>query len=258
MLFPKAARPSCFPPIPQPANASVKRPIQALAALAAGCLLLLTSATTARATELFNIYEVGRGACEQVLDAEDGFLLGGTDYRAAMQEAGMDRYLFCRCVSSEFAVNEPLQSFRMALAGNDEESAEVFGEILAENLTSCLSPDNMYGWDSEPGEADVGYDLCADGCQDGPIWADDSDRLHCEFAIDGTLTPSRFDLDETLAWIDRSGVDAESLCGCAAAVLEDRADEYATELEASSGDTELYWEYMDQAVSECRMAIWRG
>lgn len=220
-------------------------------------LVLSVPAARAAGTAGDIMSQLGQRACHQVLDGGSRNILGRIDYRAAVEKAGIDRSMFCTCVGMVFEHNGPEQSARMENAGNEAARTKVFADILTENINTCLDPKSFlyegdfYGEALEPEE-------CQDGCQDGPIWKEEADQLQCEFAIDGTLTPPVFQPEETLAWIRNSGISAKDLCGCAARVMEDKADEYAAERKENGDDPATYWDYMDQSVSQCRMAMWNG
>jgi hypothetical protein len=195
------------------------------------------------------MYQLGDLACSRVLD-DKGF----ETYADAV---GGDPSAFCGCVGAEFVANEPLQSFRMDMA-SETESAEVFAEILMENMDACLASGTLDGDFIDGDLVDVeGFEEnFSEGFQDGPNWAEMPDRAHCELAIEGHLEPIDFDRGYIKDWIRDSGVGAEDLCTCAAAMMEDTTDEYATEME-DTNDPDLYWSYMNRAIDQCQTAIWK-
>lgn len=216
----------------------------------------------------FKVYRLGENACNQVLGSGGKTLADGNNYVQNVRQAGIEQSAFCRCVASEFVRNEPLQSFRMVMAKGEKESAEVFTAILTENLDTCLDPSEEAYADAsrhilaEPDVIDgdlVGTDLygsdCASGCQDGPDWKEESDLLHCTYAIDGTLEPTGFDRDTIDVWMKDSGLDADSLCQCAAAVMKDKAEEAGAGFDAAR-DPEPYWDNMNMSIDQCQTAMW--
>lgn len=213
-------------------------------------LSLFTQPARAADIEDDPIYRIGDEACTAVLD-DPGFEVYG-------EIVGGDPSTFCACVGTQFVENEPLQSFRMDMAGDEKETTEVFAEILHENMSACL-PSGAEDDDFIDGDlvGVEGYEEnFAEGYQDGPDWSAMRDQAHCEFAIDGLLEPTNFDRPYIQDWIRDSGVGAEDLCSCAAAFMEDSADEYATEFEATN-DPDLYWSYMNRSIDQCQTAIWQ-
>ena len=169
--------------------------------------------------------------------------------------AGINEAAFCGCVGTAFAYSGPGEASQM-----DDETThvEVFAGILSGNLNICLDPDSFF-YSSALLDLDLDdatntfedvaeQDECADGCQDGPIWEDEWDKLQCEYAIDGWVEPTSFDRAFVQDWLDDSGVNAGSLCSCAA--------EHMAEF-APTSDGDLYWSRMNGSIDQCQMAIWK-
>lgn len=196
------------------------------------------------------LYRIGDEACTKGLD--------GAGLEVFADAVGGDPSRFCACVGAQFVENADLQTFRMDMADNEDDVAAVFVEILRENMSVCL-PSLLDDEDFIDGDlvGVEGYEENgADGSQDGPDWSSMPDQAHCEFAIEGLLEPDDFDRAYVQDWISDSGIGAEDLCFCAAAIMEDFADEYATEFEATK-NPDLYWDYMRRAVDQCQTAMWK-
>jgi hypothetical protein len=224
--------------------------MRAIALTTLVALYLFTQPAQAADIEDDPNYRIGDEACTNMLD-KPGFEI----YAEAV---GGDPSTFCACVGTQFVENEPLQSFRIDMAVGERETTRVFAEILDENMSACFpqsdDDDDVIDGDLVGAE---GYDEnFADGYQDGPNWSAMPDQANCEFAIDGLLEPANFDRDYIGAWLVDSGLGAEDLCFCAAAVMEDHADEFATEFEATR-DPDLYWSYMSRSVDQCQTAMWK-
>ncbi len=205
------------------------------------------------------LFRMGDRVCQMVIGDEGRDMLGGVDYRASMNAADIDEAAFCGCVGTAFVFSAEDQSSRMEAEGEETGSGSVFAEILTENLDACLEPDSFFysvalsESDFDLGVADNSDDAseqdeCADGCQDGPVWADEWDNLQCQYVIDGGEGPAGFDRSYVEDWLNDSGVGVDSLCGCAARYMED--------YEGANND-DLYWSQMVSVIDECQMSIWR-
>lgn len=200
-----------------------------------------------------DLQQLGNAVCQQILDDVTDGLFGGVDYDAAVKEAGLDRPKFCGCVGNAFAFSADDQAAALEDIEDETVYADMFAKIVTENLNLCLSPDHVF---HAAGVFDSEEDECADGCQDGPVWEDEWDQLQCEYGIDGWTEPSGFDRAHVQDWIDDSGIDAQSLCTCAAMIMKDQSEDYLAE-QAETNDPELYWSYMRGAIDQCQMAMWR-
>ncbi|GEM_PF-1420691 len=268
MAFQKTALLASFLKATQPARTYLGVVMLPVAAALAIGIAAPTHSLAATNDEPSSLYEMGDQVCQQILDAGADNILGDIDYSASVDDVGIDRSVFCGCVGAAFVFRAEEQSSLMEGADSDTATAEIFVEALMGNLDICLNPDVFFynaalfngtaidDDDAEGLSAQTDADGCEDGCQDGPIWAEAWDKVQCEYAISDSAEPAALDHAFVQEWIEDSGVDAESLCSCAALVMDDRADEYATEY-AASQNPELYWDYMALAIDQCQMAIWQ-
>ncbi|MBN9332625.1 hypothetical protein [Devosia sp.] len=200
-----------------------------------------------------DLYQMGTLLCQTALDDGPSGLLGGTDHRSAVAAADIDEPAFCGCVGMAFVYSGPDQTSGIEQVGDEMSDFAALAATLRDSLDVCLDPGGFF-YSSALLELDLGADdvitedECAYGCQDGPIWEDEWDKLQCEYAIDGWVEHAGFDRARVQDWLDASGASAESLCTCVAGHMA----EYAP---ISDGD--VYWSHQSRAIAACQAAIWK-
>jgi hypothetical protein len=210
------------------------------------------------------VAQIGDAACRVALFGSEQSNLGPNHYRRFIEKASVDTEVFCGCVADEFVANEDLQTFRMDMAGDEQETEQVFREILVENLEACLPAFNALPREVQQailaGDEGV-YEDPLDGDlveweQDGIDWMARPHFSNCVLVAEDVLDVPEYDREGLNEWFAGSGLTADDLCECVNATLEEAIA--GGVLEFTGTPDQSYWDKMQGSVAECSIAMWNG
>lgn len=236
-----------------------------LLGIVAALSIVAAPASSFAANEQVSVAKIGDAACRAALFDSDYRDIGPNHYRRFIEAAGVDTDLFCGCVADEFVANEDLQAFRMDMTSSEDETEQVFREILVENLEACLPAFNSLPFEVQEAilagddgmlEDPIDGDL-VDGEQDGYDWRANPHFANCVLVAEDIIEAPEFDRDGLDDWFEGSGLGADDLCGCVDVTMQDHAAAGTISADGNTG-TPFYWETLQSSVSECRRAMWNG